>query len=41
MRFPRLAIFGMFKQDQLFDGEKVYTSTRAVLAPAMASAEVV
>jgi len=34
------AIFGMFKHDQLFDGEKVYTLTSAALAPALANLEV-
>jgi transposase len=34
------AIYGMFKHDQLFDGEKVYTSSNAVLAPALSNSEV-
>jgi hypothetical protein len=34
------AIYGMFKHDQLFDGEKVYTSSDAVLAPALSNSEV-
>jgi transposase len=34
------AIYGMFKHDQLFDGEKVYTSSHAVLAPALSNSEV-
>jgi transposase len=35
------AIYGMFKHDQLFDGQKVYASTSATLAPAPSSSEVV
>jgi len=35
------AIYGMFKHDQLFDGQKVYTSRAAVLAPTLANSEVV
>ncbi len=35
------AIFGMFKHDQLFDGQKVYASTSATLARAPSSSEVV
>jgi transposase len=34
------AIYGMFKHDQLFDGEKVYALTSAALAPALANSEV-
>jgi hypothetical protein len=30
----------MFKHDRLFDGEKVYTSSDAVLAPALPNSEV-
>jgi hypothetical protein len=34
------AIYGMFKHDQPYDGEKVYTSSDAVLAPALSNTEV-
>jgi transposase len=34
------AIYGMFKHDQLFDGEKVYTVTSPALAPTLANLEV-
>jgi hypothetical protein len=34
------AFHGMFKHDQLLDGEKVYTSSDAVLAPALSNSEV-
>ncbi len=35
------AIYGMFKHDQLFDGQKVYASTNATLAPPPSNSEVV
>ena len=35
------AIYGMFKHDQLFNGQKVYASTRATLAPPPPISEVV
>jgi transposase len=35
------AIYGMFKHDQLFDGQKVYTSTSTTLAPPPSISEVV
>ena len=34
------AIYGMFKHDQLFDGQKVYTLTSPALAPALSNSEV-
>jgi transposase len=34
------AIYGMFKHDQLFDGQKVYTLTSPALAPVPSNAEV-
>jgi len=35
------AIYGVFKHDQLFDGQKVYASTNATLTPAPSNSEVV
>ena len=35
------AIYGMFKHDQLFDGQKLYALTSATLAPALSNSEVV
>ncbi len=35
------AIYGMFKHDKLFDGQRVYASTSATLAPAPSNSEVV
>jgi transposase len=35
------AIYGMFKHDQLFDGQKVYALTSPALAPALSNSEVV
>ena len=35
------AIFGMFKHDQLFDGQKLYASTSPTLAPVPSNSEVV
>jgi transposase len=35
------AIYGMFKHDQLFNGQKVYASTSPALAPTLSNAEVV
>jgi hypothetical protein len=40
MRELLRAISGMFKHDQLFDSEKVYTSGDTVLAPALSNSEV-
>jgi hypothetical protein len=40
IREPLHAIYGMFKHGPLFDGEKVYTSSDAVLAPALSNSEV-
>ena len=34
------AIYGMFKHDQLFDGQKVYNLTSPALAPALSISEV-
>jgi len=34
------AVYGMFKHDQLFDGQKVYALTSPVLAPAPSNSEV-
>lgn len=35
------AVYGMFKHDQLFDGQKVYNLTKPALAPALPNSEVV
>ena len=38
---PAGAIYGMFKHHQLFDGQKLYASTSATLAPPPSLSEVV